>query len=876
MFAHAGSARRLGALVLLAICAQTLPAAAAAPLERIVDVVEISWSGAKASVSATEVADTLKTDTFPLWAKITDGQVVFTPGATVSSPLSMNAPLPCDSSPSIDYMSAVRKATYAALGTKDSDSHYLVILSPTATPARCIWDGRGLLGDVAKPGGTLILQNTTNPEVLAHELGHNLGLGHSSLETCKNGASDGSWGNCTAVEYGSATDLMSNNRRTSPLAAYHMWRLGLISNDDIARPRTTTSVVLQPISATSGTRALFMRDDTATYWVEFRQEDAVNGIKAGLVVYRTDPPPGSAVVSPIAADATDYIGEGLTTDIWMINLGDYKYTPWVSGSGSPSLAEGVQFKTAFGGASIAAHANADGTATVAVTINPLSVSLQAPKLTPATSWMYPDAPLIDVTTIDDRMGISRYEARVTSSDGEQIVALAAEPTKYWSPTYLNPFNAPLVVTQQALPEGNYEFAIRAVDAQGTAGPWSNSTKIQVDRGAPVVSSDFEIVNVQPNKPVAVNWVGAQDLGSGICKADTVNADGFAMLRWESPLSGTPSFVIASGARIDEQAQAFDCLGNGVEGRLTAASTYVPAGKWKSTGTWVASGDAKLCKAGKTCTATFTSSANGAVFMRQGGATLTVDGRRVKSIANTSSAALRKVYTFTAGHAISLSGKGFALVGAQQLSMQWKQTGEVQRVARATDPSLTDGVQVELSKIGFSQSDFQDSQTVLPLGGGTTVEQGTLDLCTGPYESEKLRVNRRQVVVTYKDNPYQFLSTETVRYKDAAAVQQALSELDSVTGKCKASGYDVDAAGTKEPYVFHELPALPDGLRPASDRRIYYVTIGTGASARDLLVAYQFKNNMLNGMYVAKAGANSLTTADIARWLDVAAVLAGRM
>jgi hypothetical protein len=55
-----------------------------------------------------------------------------------------------------------------------------------------------------------------------------------------------------------------------------------------------------------------------------------------------------------------------------------------------------------------------------------------------------------------------------------------------------------------------------------------------------------------------------------------------------------------------------------------------------------------------------------------------------------------------------------------------------------------------------------------MGGGTKLDDPSLDLCNGVYPSEKERIERRQVAATKVGSTFAFLSSEVVRYSSAAA------------------------------------------------------------------------------------------------------------
>lgn len=90
------------------------------------------------------------------------------------------------------------------------NSHLLVISLSTRTNPAC-YGGLGTLGMAVNDGGVLYVSET-EPQVIAHELRHNLGNMHSNSLPCDN-AQDGAWTGgvftgCTSREYDDMFDIM--------------------------------------------------------------------------------------------------------------------------------------------------------------------------------------------------------------------------------------------------------------------------------------------------------------------------------------------------------------------------------------------------------------------------------------------------------------------------------------------------------------------------------------------------------------------------------------------------------------------------------------------------------------------------------------------
>ena len=845
--------------------------------ERIVDVVQVTWSGAsRAAITPAEVLSLINTDVNARWKSYTtlvgdtkDRVISFVSGKTVPDPVSITGPMPCNGAAASDFMYQTQSKAYSQLGIQDYSHRYLVIISPNAG---CVWSGRGGLGSKESTNGILVLHDSASAFVIAHELGHTFGLGHSNFLRCDSGAKDGAWGNdCKAVEYGGVIDAMGNIDTTSQLNTYHQWRMGYMDDSQVKQVWGSESVTLSPSDFANGTKAIFIRDGKSSYWIEYRRANPALSYKAGLVVFRLDPPPIASVVSPNPEDAVaQEFSQDLGTDVWMLNLDNYKY---VLSRNSGSMT-GTKASLYSGNISLSATTSDSG-AVVTITKKADTTPPPTPVLVDSKEWKFPALGILKSGYEDADTAVTSFQISV---DGV-VSDLAGTAVEGWNPTYLSPFTAPVTVLVRDLPEGSYSLALRSIDRAGNKSAWSDPVKAVIDRGHPTVTSDFALTTANADQ-LTFAWTGASDKGSGLCATNLVNALGF--VTQSSNSKSPPAITIANGQSINATAQVFDCVGNGVTGDFSANATFTRADKSSRIGKWESAGKAYTTGALKCvgkCSASLTVKGDVSVLVGTGAAQVSVASKVVATIANSKTAAMRVGTTVKIGatkKVMRISGTNFVLVGAANYSASFTKGAEIDRVAPAEDASLTDETQVALSHFGFSASDFSQEWTALPMNNGTTLLDPSLDLCGAPYASEKDRAERRQMLITKKDNPYAFLSSEVVRYSSVAAAEQAQKELQSALTKCTKDKGFADTTGTYVPYSFSALNNLPAGLVAEGQRTLVRTQINTGQKAQQLLGFYQFNGAVMTGLYVIKNGETGFSDAEVSDWLKAAVVMATRL
>ena len=843
--------------------------------ERVVDVVAVTWPGAVAPAgSVTEVAKVIDSEVNADWKKFTtlygdtkDRAISFVSGKVLAEPISLVSKMACSGSAASEFLSSISPEAYKRLGISDYSKRYLVVIAPKAG---CVWSGRAPLGDAKSVSGILVLHDSASSYVISHELGHTFGLGHSNFLRCDNAANDGAWSDtCKAVEYGGTVDIMGNIDVSTPLNTYHQWRMGYLDDSQIKQVWQSEVVNLAPSDFANGIRAIYARDGKAAYWIEYRRKLDGAGYKPGLAIYRLDPPPISSVVSPNPEDAAaSEFDNALGTDVWMLNLDTYQYRDSRSVGGSMTALSATTYS---GNVSFSAVASETG-AVVTIKRKTDNVAPPVPPVVPVDQWKSPNMTIIRAGFEDADTVITGFEAQI---DGV-VKSINASDIDGWVPTYLSPFIAPKTVYLRDLPEGTYNFALRAIDILGNKSDWSPTIKAVIDRGRPLVTNDF-VINAVNSNELSVQWKGVTDAGSGICQVNVVDEDG--LIIQSSSEKNAPVFKVITGTSLAGTAQVFDCVGNGMRGDVSITGTIVSGDKSSKTGKWspaTSYGTGAIKCTGK-CTASLSVFGKNNILVGTGAATVTIGNKTVATIVDSKVTKLRvgaNIDTGATKKVVRISGSNFVLIGLSSFTTTIGNFKEFDRSPETSDPSLTDTKQIALAKYGFRASDFSQEWTLLPMGKGTTLDDPSLDLCNGVFLSEKDREERRQVAATKVGTTFAFLSSEVVRYSSAAAATAAQKELVKVLADCKTNKGYTDTTGTLVPYEFKTLNNIPSGVVSESNRVFVYTNIDSGTRARTLLGFYQFNGDIFTGLYVMNA--KGFSDAQVAKWLKVAATMASRL
>ena len=467
----AGNPARVSAGNILAAALPTLgtpPARGAQVLHTVNIAVAIPsdvtmTSAATAAMSATLVR-MVTYSVSPYWAAVTGDRIDVEAGAVVT------------------YRSVFTRAQFCSLGvdpfTTEAARHGLPPVSPrvhtmvAAAITQCaVFAGLATLGSDglgSSTGGIVLAAGyQLYATVIAHELGHNLGLMHANVATCYASprVADGPGSDCRVEEYADLSDVMGDRYATvmdpgGPLTPVHMAVLGILAD---LRPVTLSadgsSAVLSPLGGQSGARAAVVTAANGDeYYLELRTPV---GLDATVISSRTQLGATAAGVYLVKRTST----RGLT-------YSDMRRYPWgasnllvSSGGGAASAVTGSRL-TLTPGVPVPL---ADGLASVTLT---RLTSASATVVLHTRTQVGPDPVLVASTPVPVRGSIARVTGKAVSVPVTQgwvahldpyspLVTLAVSGVSVAPTVRSTTMTLPTVLSGRSTPHG---WSVTGVDA----------------------------------------------------------------------------------------------------------------------------------------------------------------------------------------------------------------------------------------------------------------------------------------------------------------------------------------------------------------------------------------------------------------------------
>ncbi len=236
-------------------------------------VLPVHWT---APTTSRTTLTTVASEAARYWSEQSAGRILFR--STVREWRAIADPGSCDTA-------AIMRAALAAHGVSAARGNAHVAVYFPERPDCGGWAGMGTIS-----GGNVWVNGVPTVDVLAHELGHNLGLGHANTATCTSGGVRVSLsGTCSVDAYADMADVMgyATTMPSGSLNTALADRLGLASVLEVTDLPATVDVAR--LADVGSPRAVRLATSFGTVYVDFRPaqgRDVRRTAWAGVQVHR--------------------------------------------------------------------------------------------------------------------------------------------------------------------------------------------------------------------------------------------------------------------------------------------------------------------------------------------------------------------------------------------------------------------------------------------------------------------------------------------------------------------------------------------------------------------------------------------------------------
>jgi hypothetical protein len=393
----------------------------------------------------------------------------------------------CSQAQSVAWMATAKAMAHIG----DSFQHTILAFPSNAA---CPWAGQ------AEIGGTDVWDNgDLSVRVLAHELGHNLGIGHAGGLSC--GSVPISTSCATPAQYGDPFDPMGYAPVVRQMSMEHKLALNFLPPSTVKVVGTAGNYHLAPMETLTGTVELLRipKLGGGNYYVEYRYPIGSYDSQAPLlqgVLIRTEAPPRQMANDP----------DTVLIDMHPATPGDWS---------DAAMDVGQTFTDPIAGVSITNLGQDANGATLAITGPQDVVPPNAP--TGLTAVASGTSTVLHWTAATDDYEVDSY---VVYRDGAAIASTTGTDFQ----------------DSNLVPGSTVSYAVAAVDAGNNTGPQSTPASVVMpDTAAPAASAKVTAKLTRDGK-VHLSWVPAVDNG---------RVAYYRVLRAGKAIATTPAATLAS-------------------------------------------------------------------------------------------------------------------------------------------------------------------------------------------------------------------------------------------------------------------------------------------------------------------------------------------